>query len=356
MSVLSKVDPPPSTHWPPHHAMSLTTLRKSSAPFLPPPLLRLIHAVDTYVHLHKASINAVTGTHIEEPSMTVLSSILMAYLIWRFVKGVAWIFSNKRSTAHLGEESVLGNLGGDGTGVKGGNASSDAIVFDETVVICGGMGSGKTALLHRLCHEKEGWELPLTVTSIVANVCYLPTANDSRKGNAGPVRIIDYPGRPSLASEFTQLLLAATTSRLVFTIDATQPITDAVSFLYHSILTHPTVRKSLQQQSRKLKILVASTKSDIKGSKNYKRIKIQLRNELDRLRKVDSVIRDKTENGDGDDDWTLKGKNLDLDDLGDDIPISLYFVEVGLGVEKDSHGLVAVRDFVLNGVVPNHDK
>lgn len=288
--------------------------------------------------------------------MTILSSLVMAYLLWRFFKGIAWLFSNKRSTAHLGEESVLGNLGGYGTGDRKGSPSSNAIIFDETVVLCGLMGSGKTALLHRLCHEKEGWELPLTVTSIIANVCYLPTANGHRHGNSGVVRIIDYPGHPSLASEFTQLLIPATTSRIVFTIDAAQPITDAASFLYHSILTHTTIRKNLQQQSRILKILVACTKSDVKGSKNYKRIKIQLRNELDKLRKVDSVIREKTQNGEGDDDWSLKGQNVDLDNLGDDVPISICFVEVGLGVEKDNHGLVAVRDFVLNGVVPCHDK
>jgi signal recognition particle receptor subunit beta len=203
------------------------------------------------------------------------------------------------------------------------------------------MGSGKTTLLHRLFCQNER-EPPMTVTSLVANAIYLPKNNTNHDGI---VRIIDYPGHPSLASQFTQLLLPTTTSRVIFTIDTTQPVTEAVSLLYSSILINSPVRKSWRDQQ--LDILVTCTKTDLKGSKNYKRIKIQLRNELERLRKVDSVV--SHPNGE---DWTLNGKNIDLDNLGEDVPIRLYFVEVGLRSEEDS-GMAIVRDFVLNGLVPS---
>jgi hypothetical protein len=63
---------------------------------------------------------------------------------------------------------------------------------------------------------------------------------------------------------------------------------------------------------------------------------------LERLRKVDSVVG--TNNGEG----SLKGKNIDLDDLG--VPIRLYFVEVALG--HDDVGMGSVREFVESGAVP----
>lgn len=327
-----------STSTTPSQTTMLTTLRKRTAPFLPPPLLRIIHAVDTYAYLHRASIADSTGVTIDEPSMTLLSSLLVAYLIWRFIKGIAFLFSNKRSTAHLGEESVLGLIGDNVLGNH--RAAGNAIPFEDTVLICGAMGSGKTTLLHRLLCQNER-EPPMTVTSLVANAIYLPKNNTNHDGI---VRIIDYPGHPSLASLFTQLLLPTTTSRVIFTIDTTQPVTEAVSLLYSSILINSPVRKSWKDQQ--LDILVTCTKTDLKGSKNYKRIKIQLRNELERLRKVDSVV--SHPNGE---DWTLNGKNIDLDNLGEDVPIRLYFVEVGLGSEEDS-GMAIVRDFVLNGLVP----
>ena len=38
--------------------------------------------------------------------------------------------------------------------------------------------------------------------------------------------------------------------------------------------------------------LLVCGKNDVKGGKNYKRMKIQLRNELDKLRKVDLAIKE----------------------------------------------------------------
>ena len=249
------------------------------------------------------------------------------------------MFSGKRSTAHL-EENVLSTLG-----VKS-ESSEHHVRYNDTVIICGAVGSGKTALLQRLLFSNTHgkWELPMTVTSIVANAAYLTASSSS--GKRGVVRIIDYPGHPSLASQFTSLLVPSDVSRLVFTIDTTQPVTEAVTMLYSSILVNPTVRSNWTNQQ--LDILVTCTKTDCKGSKNYKRIKIQIRNELERLRKIDSAVGGSyNENG----EWILKGKNIDLDNLGKEVPMKLYFAEVGLGSD-DNCGVQVIRDFVLNGTVP----
>ena len=324
----------------PHPVMNLTTLRKSAAPFLPPPLLRLIHAVDSYAYIHRASVANSTDATIDEASMTLLSSIFVSYIIWKLIKTVAYLFSNKRSTAHLSDEGVLGNLGADASKTKDQSRGANTIKFDATVIIFGAMNSGKTALLHRLmCNDKR--ECPITVSSTIVNVCYL-AAGDT---NNNIVRIIDYPGHPALRSQFTQLLHPTSTSRLIFTIDSTQPVTESVSMLYQSILIHPTVRQ--QYREGKLNILITCTKTDLKGAKNYKRVKIQIRNELERLRKLDSVVNNKDEN-----DLSLKGKNIDLDDLGHDVSVKFYFVEVS----QEGSDITIVRDFVLNGTVPSHDK
>lgn len=352
--------------------MILTTVRKSSAPYLPPPVLQLLYVTDTYFHLNHDVI-----THeqcYDEPSMAILSALFVAYIVLRSIQGM-WSSSTKRSTAHLtGDEdtTVLGGLTttslgkGNINNKQGGDSNTDAIPpFNETVVICGASNSGKTSLLHYLCDnakEKENTEImdpvPMCVTSLVANVGYVCSWEDTNdKTNTGnmTIRVIDYPGHPSLLSQLTTLLLATATSRLIFTLDTTQPVIEGAALLYQYILTHSQVRQSWVKVGKTLDVLVVCTKTDAKGSKNYKRMKIQLRTELDKLRKVDLAIQESSTSEDGNDDDSskmtlkVKGKSIDLDNLGSDVPVSLHFIELGFGSKGD---LMEVRDFILNGVLP----
>ncbi|KAL7530684.1 hypothetical protein ACHAXR_003625 [Thalassiosira sp. AJA248-18] len=362
----------------------LTTLRKSTAPYLPPPFLRLLHVTDTYFHLHHS---AITNDYCnDEPSMAILSALFLAYAVLRSIQGM-WVSTTKRSTAHLtGKEEggdVLGGLavvssgkGGNNKRHNGGESMAGGGLyepppFQATVVLCGASNSGKTALLHYLCNdankgkENNAWGgAPMTVASLVANVGYIcpswegTNSNDNTNNdNNDTIRIIDYPGHPSLSSQLTTLLLPSATSRLVFTIDATQPVTIGASLLYQSILTHSQVRQSWKKEGKTLEVLVACTKSDAKGAKNYKRMKIQLRNELDKLRKVDLAIKESSSipnnGGNFKAELNVKGKSIDLDDLGSDVPVSLHFVEAGFGMDGGKGGLMAIREFVLKGVLPN---
>ena len=349
----------------------LTTVRKSSAPYLPPPLLRFLHVTDTYFHLNH---ELISHDHChDEPSMAILSALFVAYIVLRSIQ-VLWSSTTKRSTAHLSgnEDTVLGGLtvSGGGKGVNNTNKHSrDATSgssgydepppFDETVVICGASNSGKTALLHYLCSDDDAKVVdpPMTVTSLQANVGYIcnwEDADDNSNNGKMTIRIIDYPGHPSLLSQLTTLLLATATSRLVFTLDTTQPVTEGAALMYQYILTHSQVRHSWAKVGKTLEVLVVCTKTDAKGAKNYKRMKIQLRNELDKLRKVDLAISESSTNSNGDENdsgnskaaLNVKGKSIDLDDLGSDVPVSLHFVEVGFGGKG---GLEEIRKFVLNG-------
>ncbi|KAL7530295.1 hypothetical protein ACHAWF_003324 [Thalassiosira exigua] len=346
----------------------LTVIRKSSAPYLPPPLLRFLHVTDAYFHRHHESL--INDYCSDEPSMAILSALFLAYIVCRSIQGM-WASTTTRSTAHLAghEDTVLGGLAkakvGRGVSKQRGNQDSggyDPPPFRETVVLCGASNSGKTALLHYLCHgmEKENaWDPPMTVTSLSANVGYVcpwEGTHEDDKSGADAIRIIDYPGHPSLSSELTSMLFPSATARLVFAMDSTQPVAVGAALLYQSILTHSKVRESWKNEGKKLVILVVCTKNDAKGAKNYKRMKIQLRNELDKMRKVDLAIKDGSslggENGSLKATLNVKGKSIDLDNLGD-VPASLHFIESGFGMSSGKGGLQAIHEFVLNGTLPS---
>ncbi|KAL7471336.1 hypothetical protein ACHAXS_013443 [Conticribra weissflogii] len=392
----------------------LTTLRKSTAPYLPPPLLQTIHAADTYLHIHHPSV--ANDYLASEPTAALASSLILAWIVWRSlvslhcflhgggsrdVSGGWGLFG--RSTAHLNGEQhdgihggvlkhvgkradrMRGAMGKGGRDNGGGRKQTSGMGgyeprFRETVVICGASGSGKTALLHYLCcHHTAGksWVPPATVTSLVANVGFVAKSNcggddsddaaitneNNGYGNIRDeiaIRIVDYPGHPSLNAQLPTLLVPSTTSRIVFTFDATQSVVEGASLLYKSILVHSQVCRSWKQLGKKLVILVVCTKCDEKGAKNYKRMRIQVRNELEKLRKVDLALSDggsggKSNNNGSNDAVKLeaKGKTIDLDDLGDDVPVSLHFVESGFG---DLASLNAVREFVASGKLPTLKK
>ena len=353
--------------------MVLTKVRKSMAPYLPPPLLRIMHGLDAHIQLHHAPL--ATNYCYDEPSMAILSALFLAYMLWKSALGM-WTSTTMRSTAHLiGEDNntVLGGLTGIGGIVGGGDkrrGDHASPTFRETVVICGAKDSGKTSLLHRLCNMKEmdsdgsSWDPPMTVTSLTANAGFIcpweDITNGDNNGKIGgtmTIRIIDYPGHQSLLSQLTTLLIQGATARLIFVLDATEPVTEGAALLYQYILTHAQVRQSWSKAGKTLVILVVCTKCDVNGAKNYKRMKIQLRTELDRLRKVDMAISDGSKGTNGGanhvDDNTkillhVMGKSVDLDNLGSDVPVSLHFVESGYG--KD---ITAIHEFVLNGVLPS---
>lgn len=298
--------------------------------------------------------------------MTLAASLLLAYLLWKFLKMAAFAVSGRRSTVHL-EENVLSALGE-------GNGTLPPVRYDETVVLYGPMNSGKTSMLHRLLliHEDDDnntsssscvAELPMTVSSMTANVIYLPrnpSSDGTRKEEV--VRIIDYPGHHRDTTPFATVLQSRV-SRMVFAIDSTSSVGPAASILY-TLMNHSALLNNKtnhwDNDNNRLNVLIACTKKDVRGSKNYKRIKLQLRNEMERLRNVD-VVMDETnsmnngrENGSSKEGIKSRQHHIDLDNL-ENVPMQLHFVEVALGTSEGG-GMDAVRDFVLNGVLPDNDK
>jgi len=350
---------------------TLTAIRKLSAPYVPPPILRFIHLIDTICNNNDYHCS-------DEPGMSLITALFLAYIVCRSVQGIS-TSTRKRSTAHLNGKTdpvlrglIVPEKIGSTTGchkqgstfIAGGH---NPLLFKETVVLCGASNSGKTSILHYLCHAKEKkqvWAPPMTVTSLLANVgytCSWEGVSDDTRSKNDTIRIVDYPGHPSLSSKLTTLLIPSVVSRLIFTLDATQPVTAGAAILYESILTHPQIRKSWKEEGKTLMILVVCTRSDVRGAKNCKRMKIQLRNELDKIRKVDfaiekdAAISKKMDCHIKDTSKALlnvKGKTIDLDNLGSEVPMSMHFVESGFGKDFMQSGLVAIHDFALKAVLP----
>jgi len=339
---------------PQEKTMMLTKTRQYVTPYLPPPVVKTIHAIDS---------NPVFTSYTTEPSMAILVSTLLCFVVWNVLKIIGAVVGGGKSTLHLDDaDDVLAdtlatakNRGKDGSG--SGGSDKEEIFYDDTVVLCGSTGSGKTALLYQMCGSNGG--LVPTVMSMKATVGYI-------KSSSATVRIIDYPGHPSLSSQLPTALTSSSKkkqnpTRIIFTVDSTKPVADGAELLY-SILTNATVRSfwenmvSKNNDTSKIPIVIVCTKQDVKNAKNWKRMKIQLRTELDKIRKVvlkstkNNKSKDVNEGGGGEEILTLgvPGKTLDFEKLGEDIPVSIHFTSVSC-VTGD--GMDNLKEFVTSGVI-----
>ena len=289
-----------------------------------------------------------------EPSTAILLSAFVGFAILRIfrVLGLSNIIVAGRSL-HVDEDEEYDV-----------RVAGSTVAFDDTVALIGPCGAGKTRLFHALCYsqgnlQQGGPAVVSTVTSMKAPAGYVSVTdrdNDSADGNEA-VRLIDYPGHPSLRPKMAPVVSAST--RIVVAVDSTRPVADGAALL-HSILTDSNVasgwRKTLAGRGTataaagKIPILVACTKSDVPKSKNWRRMKIQLRSELEKLEKIGGTTAGiDGGNVDGNRLSLAKGKGggLDLDNLGEDIAANLHFFSVG-----SDTGMEALEAFVKQGIIP----
>jgi len=208
-------------------------------PLLPPPAIKAISSLDSNLHDYVGP----------EATVTILTSLVLAWILF----------------------ASLGLLFG-GTSKGRAVADDDAGIiqqsFDETVVLVGPPGGGKTRLYYRLCHDEP--KMP-TVSSLAANVGYCGTT-DAQK-----LRYVDWPGHLSLSHETIAPILSNTRQplRIVLVLDASQPVAAAATVLDQLPSNFPTI--------------IACHKTDSPKAKNWRRIKIQLRTELERMESSRSV-------------------------------------------------------------------
>ena len=303
---------------------TLEWIRLSLTPYLPPPVVVGMKSVDKYLDdrdiTSEGSIRIALGCIV----------IWMIHQLVQFVfsKSTQYQFQSQSQSRSQSQSQSFMDLNEN----KVWNKKWDTNV-NGTVILCGPSNSGKTVLFHRLC---TGTGTPNqiavpTVTSIQMNHKLLDNN----------ICLMDYPGHPSLRSQFVDLVKGISSKlRIILVLDSTKPVSDAADLLY-LLLTHSEFKwNQSQTKKEKLSLLIACNKSDLSLAKNAKRMKIQLRTELERLRKLyrlkmkSNMNHDNNNNNNNNQkqnssiELGTTGKQLDLDNKYDDLSCQLQFISI----------------------------
>mmetsp|Transcript_11217 Transcript_11217/g.16142 ORF Transcript_11217/g.16142 Transcript_11217/m.16142 type:complete len:341 (+) Transcript_11217:58-1080(+) len=314
--------------------------------WLPPPAVATLKLLDAYC-LRKFGIR--------EASMSTLLTTIAAVLMARFFSA---ILSYSEKTHYLPKEE-------DATIISSKPKGSTSI--EEFCLLCGPTNSGKTALFQALLSldQHPQHDIPQTVTSMKA----WEGSFVQQKGTR--VHLIDFPGHCHLLEELPRV--ASLANRVVLGLDSTKPVKEAATFLY-LLLTNNQIQSTLKSamgrygKNMKIPIMVACLKSDLPSSKTCLRIKLQLKQELERIRKT-KLAWDKAQQKSQSLETNVREselalgvphRNLDFDSC-DELPCQLSFVSVrltSLDVCLDESalntGLSQVREFVTNGSVEGY--
>lgn len=306
---------------------TLTQIRLVISPYLPPPILNLIKSIDS---------NPRVRTYVEhEPSMCIVMALVAIYFLSMIAR---FITVKKKAVEGLDADDPEGQVL---SNIQRGE-------YKDSVVLFGVCGSGKSVLFNKLANDGQSQEIQ-TVTSLKANV----------KVTDGGIRIVDYPGHITLSAKLPSLLMPDSSSssgdtRALLVVDSTKPIVETASYLYQNVLTNLQLIRAWQNANKTLNVLVVCNKSDVPGAKNWRRIKIQLRTEIDKLMIISSSINNGMDNSDGrnlndenhvNERFELIGKSIDLDDLSHNgvSNIKLSFVEVSC---VNRNGINEVHAFI----------
>lgn len=258
-----------------------TTIRRVVLPYFPPPLVRTIDHADPLLKPYVG----------DEASITILGSLLLAYLLYSLLKVAS--FSGKAIVDE--EEEAL-------------TKSLQHKSFSQTVLLMGPPRAGKTRLFYQLCHDLLGAK---TAISLRPNV-----------GFKDETRFMDYPGHLSLSALPSDIL----SSRILLLLDATQPAASSAEVFLQLLIAAP----------KKPTVVVLCHQSDKAGAKNAKRLRLQLRTEMERLLKTTHA--DAQLQG-----WT-PGVTLELEQV-----VNLAFVSTSV---VTGTGMDEVMKFVKDGRLP----
>jgi signal recognition particle receptor subunit beta len=273
--------------------MLQTRVRQAVTPYLPPPVIRGVQEID-------AKLLDTVGP---EASVTILLTLLVGWLtlsILRFLSSRVGRGKGGRAIADEDEDHVLS-----------GSSLKKVVDYDATVLLCGPTKAGKTRLYYQLCYRAKN--MP-TVMSIKANVGLSKPAaaaatTDDAKESASPkepvIRYMDWPGHASLDDPALKQVLQSQ-PRIVLVLDATQPAAPAADTL-DQLLTVYASNDNKKKSTQTIPIFVACHKKDFPKAKNWRRCKIQIRTELERLLSV--------RQGSEDPSWWPTGEALDLEKL-----------------------------------------
>ena len=280
-----------------------TQTREFLVPYLPPPIIRAIGSIDAQL---KPSVGP-------EASVTLGSTLLAMWIALMFVRFLTRRLAGQgRAIAGEDEDSVLSK------------AALRGEQFDVTVLLCGPPGGGKTRLFYHLCTGDTN--VP-TLTSLKANVGI--SAKNSDRGDRDAVRYLDWPGHAPLDDPALDGVWRAPNDnvRVILVLDATQPVSAAANTLYE-------IWELAVASKRPRTVLIACHKKDFPKAKNSKRVKIQLRTELERL-----VTTKKPE-------WWSTSREVELNALHE---LDLHFCSTTC----ENKGLAPMEEYCRQGKLPD---
>jgi len=124
--------------------------------------------------------------------------------------------------------------------------------------------------------------------------------------------------------------------------------------LYNTVLTNGALLDAWEMSNETFHIMVVCNKVDVSGAKNWRRIKLQLRTEIEKLKKISSTVSSvdakvlEENSSEKEEKRQLLGKSIDLDDLSKNglSQVKISFLSFSC-LNKD--GLEALNAFVTNG-------
>ena len=284
-----------------------TKAREAITPYLPPPAIQAMSQLD-------AQLEPTVGP---EATVTLGATLLTMWLTLSFVRMITRRLGGRgRAIAGEDDDHVLS-----ASAMKGEQ-------FDKTVLFCGPQGGGKTRLFYYFCTGDKN--LP-TLTSLKANVG-IPKLDTEPGGGTEIVRYLDWPGHATLNDKALDTVWSAPLPdvRVVLVLDATQKVSAAAATLYE-------IWQEAAKTKRRRQVLIACHKKDFPKAKNWKRIKIQLRTELERL-----VTTKKPE-------WWSASREVELDSLPE---LELYFCSTTC----EGNGLVPLEVYCRQGKLPEQEE
>jgi signal recognition particle receptor subunit beta len=241
--------------------LEMSSVRQTLNPYLPPPVLQAMDRIDPLLQDYVGP----------DATISITATLFLAWIVLLLVRFFSSrLFGSGKAIDDEENEQLQ-------------RPKSDQ---EATVLFCGPTNAGKTRLFYQICCQEPN--LP-TVQSIRANV-------GTRQG----IRYVDWPGHGAIDDAILQPVLGSPGLRVVLVLDATQPAAGAADCLYQLLVHAKTSKQTLT-------IFVACHKKDVHGSKNPKRVKIQIRTELERILKV--------HNNDADANIWPAGEPIELEEL-----------------------------------------
>jgi small GTP-binding protein len=310
----------------------LTSFRVYLLPYLPPPVVSLWRQTDEAI-LSQAGIDEASSRIV----CTILAIIFLKLLL-SIISSISNSFSSEgKAGAGANAEKELGLRGRKGGG-------------RDAAVLVGAMGSGKTALLHRLAY---GDRIMSTVTSVKVGEETVRKElvsdiedDDDDDDESDECSVIDYPGHPRLRATLPAALKRA--KIIVCVVDSSKGVAEAADVLYAVLTDKDLVKSTLYAEVR---IIVVCNKSDLPLAKSSTRVKTQLTNELEKMRRTSNSMRAAIVGGKIDDEEVdevplgLEGKKLNLDD-----DLGLFKLTFHTCSVYKNEGIQELREQIVNHV------